>query len=198
MKRLLSISCLALLQISCGSTSGVGTDVATTTTKVATVSSLPTVDVGDFISAATGAVSGGKGFSKGVSASKAGIGEVGTFSRAGCECRQIKKELINQGKQIELNNCYIQTIGKTKNLVIPNDNFSYNKILLSNETLLVRLGNFTETDVHTFKMDVCAPQQGAATQVISYDLVVSGKNITGSVVNSFFGSRECQLGSTAV
>ncbi|MDO8527988.1 MAG: DUF4215 domain-containing protein [Deltaproteobacteria bacterium] len=180
------LALLALSQITCGAEVSTTTPI-TPATKVESLSGLPSINVGNYISAA-GAVSVAQSLStsKSVNVSKAQVGTTGTFSRAGCECRQIKKELVHQGKQIELNNCYVQTIGKAKNLEIPEDKFGYHKMTLAGEeTMLVRLGNFRSGLVTTFQMDLCQVQSSTPSQVISFDVTVDGGTVSGSIINKF-------------
>ena len=112
------------------------------------------------------------------------MGTSGTFSRAGCECRQIKKEIITQGRQIEANNCYLQAIGSAKSLTIPTDSFGYYQFNMGSlGSKLVRFGNFSNGS--QLRLDFCETQGSSVTQAMSYTQTTSGSNISGTIVDQF-------------
>jgi len=102
--------------------------------------------------------------------------------------------LIHQGKQIELNNCYVQTVGEAKNLRIPENEFAYYQMELPElGAIAVRLGNFHSAEATTFKMDLCQKEATKQTQVMSFDLIVAGRNLAGTIVNKFLETGQTEL-----
>lgn len=176
---------MSLLQLSCGGTGG----TVSTPAEAQGLAELPSLNVGEFINrAGTADISVAQ--SNDISVSKAVVGTTGTFSRSGCECRQIKKEMITQGRQVELNNCYIQKIGTAKGLVITDGAFSHFEVNMGGgQSLRVRMGNFGGT----FKMDLCETRAGVFTQLMSYDLTQTGGNASGSIVEKHLEFGETDL-----